>query len=95
MALYGGGGEAAAERGINQSDLAHGGVQIKRSHVENRLAVTPPIAKQAPSTHTITCEARCQTLTPSLLLGHDDECGISPLGARLRSSADMKSVCEE
>lgn len=89
--------ERGVGRGINQSDLARGGVQIKRSHVENRLAVTLPIAKQAASTHThtITHEARRQTLTPSPLLGHDDECGISPPGTPRHSSADTESAREE
>lgn len=41
-------------RKINHCDLAHGRVEIKPSHVENRLSVTPPVASRAPSPHTIT-----------------------------------------
>lgn len=41
-ALHGG------AREINPSDLEHSGAEIKTSHVENRLAVTLPIAVTPP-----------------------------------------------
>ncbi len=56
-------------RKINHCDLAHGRVEIKPSHVENRLSVTPPVASRAPSPHTITCKPPLHIQTASELLG--------------------------
>lgn len=56
-------------RKINHYDLAHGRVEIKPSHVENRLSVTPPVASRAPSPHTITCKSPLRIQTASELLG--------------------------
>lgn len=56
-------------RKINHCDLTHGRVEIKPSHVENRLSVTPPVASRAPSPHTITCKRPLRIQKASELLG--------------------------